>query len=735
MGILLSDFPCLYYASTHFDRKTQCYLFSMLAAMTDNTPEQTVEKSDLFTHTTNLFNRQKFSLAEVEENSVCFEKPYKNCRGFFRRKVYNNSSMQKESCVICPYSPNYANHHIDDERDMLRCLIHNPASAGVICADRKDFASMLPISCSNDVSILPVIPFHAYIYDFIMEHDIENPSMLVDFIQKKQEKQEAKELKDENALLSFVKVQLGIIERRPETNPENLFLVVNRIRQFEYVPPQFVGPASGEKKERNKKLTESILSQMASLDALLQVSSEMKFEKPEAVIPLSVPEEPEREESWFDLYFDSDENEPAPAVPNDTTDMASSDFSEDAVHIADDKTVDEKTENEGIAESGVDINNLTAATESDDDNEEIAVSSSVSEAFAEEVAERAADTEAKSTDISEESEVIDEPEMNADASEPKPELCQDELGLCYPSVWEIKDDDFCRAIRNCSGSDIKALINFVQSTSHPGDVSVEYVRYQNTEGLLFYVEESFYFVVVAPDTVKLLKPIFSGARKLTFFSVCPVPVRAALFQIGVACAKIESVSVHYSVSKGFSYALPYEKLFEVSEKPDILRYGMPRYRELFQASALSSDAEKDRYRQLCHFENALANSCDTSFILLGSNSVLATCALDYRFTFSGCDNFCREGVLYLLTLDESCRVEREQERKLWEDVAGRLAASSNPSMRYSFLLSLGTGIGYFSCFDWDIFYDALVASTRSAYKKMFQKEVSLVVTKERYQTF
>ena len=55
-------------------------------------------------------------------------------------------------------------------------------------------------------------------------------------------------------------------------------------------------------------------------------------------------------------------------------------------------------------------------------------------------------------------------------------------------------------------------------------------------------------------------------------------------------------------------------------------------------------------------------------------------------------------------------------------------------MNYAFLLGIGNGISYFTCFEEEAFFDSLMASARSAYKKAYKKEVHLQVVSERYCT-
>lgn len=213
MGEKFKDFPCLYYLDGRVDRKNKVQFYSMLASMFGQTPEQAAQASELFAHASGkLFDGTGFPVEEiVRDAGNSFMKPYKDCRGFYKRKTFSEAALKENCCIICPYSHSYANDGLEHERQILHVLAEHRDWFDLAGCSTGDFRSRLALSCTNDISEYPVIPFHAYVFEYLMKNGELEEKEVTLFVRTALG--ECGQFVPESVLSSFVSLQLGLIAR------------------------------------------------------------------------------------------------------------------------------------------------------------------------------------------------------------------------------------------------------------------------------------------------------------------------------------------------------------------------------------------------------------------------------------------------------------------------------------------------------------------------------------------
>lgn len=854
MGEKFKDFPCFYYLENRVNKKYRIQFYSMLASMFGQTPEQAAQNSELFAHASGkLFGGTGYSIEEIQANAGnYFEKPYKDCRGFYRRKAFDESGLKDNCCVTCPYSNSYLNNCLDAERQILRILSERRDLFGLTDCSTGDFKSRIAISCSNDLSEYPIVPFNAYLFEYLVRNDgliIEdiasfvNDAMLNNGL-----------FVSEDKLLSFVNTQIGIISRIDLPGGDctsALLYALNCLREAHYVPPQFVHPASQTKpSKKNSKKEQLAASAQEGLARLISDIEGVRFvDKKRNEEDFSVISHPIAEEETCHVANDTENSSvpslfsiPTVAPTFDDTDAlqaecltvesVASDLEYEKTACANDNTCDDEstpsifsihTNNNAFSFDASELlicddaeitdsesDSLTEQFSCEDEYGEVAddglcegvsvvtitplPDNSIEEGAGPVLDEldeclnnESVDSCTENKDDAGNSDIPDliysnpccichgvtledypysedwlrgilrhcEACENAVAKDNEKPFCssalthpiistgcafsnnEPEAACIYGDVPMTLSEEFASIISDCSdyACSLSNLVSFVEACDTASSVSVECVNIYGIDGLLFYVTGAYYFIGGGTSACAAMKKLFSNADKLKLYSLNPLLVHVKLLRFGLRHVKIESLSVRYSVFVGTDLLLPPSVMFVTGDGSDMYRTIMPQYEKLFERTALTGEETK-RYEKLMRLEWALAASVDTSFIALGSNrSVYGSNALNYWFSLLDVGKICREGTLYVVTLDEDSKIPLNEEKLFWEDVAGRLASSSLSCMNYSFILGLGKGISYFTCFEEEAFFDSLMASARSAYKKAYKREVHLQVTREKYVTY
>ncbi len=860
MGEKFKDFPCLYYLDSRVNRKSRIQFYSMLASMFGQTPEQAAQNSELFAHASGkLFGGTGYTLEEIRTNAGnYFEKPYKDCRGFYRRKAYSEANLKDNCCMICLYCNEYRNACLEQERQILRILIEHRDMLGFLDCSAADFKSKLAISCSNDLSEYPIISFNAYLFEYLVRNGELAEDDVVAFV--KSIMIENGLFVPEEALSSFISTQIGIISRVNLPGGDHtsaLIYAIDSIRASRYVPPQLVHSVS-ESKNKDKK--SEISDAPSSLARLFEDCEGIQYiSKMPKVAPVENPSCSSDECGPHDLSqssasssanlrpslmalfggaSDRQEDDISPVNDVQETDAVEEacDLSQDECRSYDNKVPDEVsiplTEDigEGTADESVygesmeqtdsfnteyeESTNAAELSDGDevedlsvnDDLETVGVSPDVSvvtitplpdNVYDDMTAEQIESITYESDDLSgDELSLLKTDTMSMCDSETSvagpccicggvaPEkypytedwvrglyrhciACENavakgnekpffssalnhpviamgcafsnnepEYDCIYSDVPVPISDEFASIVNDCSdyACELSNLVSFIEACDNASYASVECVKMYGIDGLLFYVTGSYYFIGGGTTACAALKKLLSNADRLRLFSINPLLVHVKMLRFGLRRVKVESLAVKYSVFVGTDLLLPPSVMFVAGDGTDVYRIIMPQYERLFERTLLTADEGK-QYEKLKRLEWALAASVDTSFIALGENrSVYGSNALNYRFALLDVGQICREGTLYVVTLDDGSKIPPEEERLFWEDVAGRLASSSLSCMNYSFILGLGKGISYFACFEEEAFFDSLMASARSAYKKAYKREVHLQVTREKYVT-
>lgn len=865
MGEKFKDFPCFYYLENRVNRKSRIQFYSMLSAMFGQTQEQAAQNSELFAHASGkLFGGTGYTVDEINAHGgKCFEKPYQDCRGFYRRKAYSDAELKDKCCIICPYAHSYQNFGLEQERQILRVLMEEPGLLILTNCSTGDFHSRLTISCSNDLSEYPAIPFNAYLFEYIIHNESFVPEELISFVNKTLTENEL--CISEEAISSFVSAQLGIISRTPLScgdNMSSLIYSLNSLRESKYIPPLLVHATSEGAGKKKSTLSPGIQNDLIRLYD--EVSNIQFVTDPESTndfsslayqpynteaggINVSLPE--------IELSSVSSPDIEAGTATKESEQLL--DFSSLACgftgnnhkvleSISEATAIDEEAESieddlKVVVESDVQSDStLEPMNISGPENESVLIEHEEEpcftvfpeEIFSEAAGEGTAMDESEGESAGEfacivESCVVDkmceeirEPSdagvpvvtittvsasssaLSESAEESNVYVQSDDFNpccichgvspdnYCYSAEWVrnlyrhcmscenaiskeqekpfhstalshppvatgcafshnkcdsdciynnvpvILTEDFISIIEDCSDytCDLSKIVSFIDACDNASSMSIECVQIYGVEGLLFYVSGSYYFIGGGTTACAALKQLLSNAKKLTLYSTNPLLVHTKLLSFGLRHIKIESIAVKYSVFAGTDLLLPPSIMFVTEEGIDMYRSIMPQYEKLYERIELSDDETK-RYEKLKRLEWALASSVDTSYIALGHNrSVYGSNALNYRFALLDVERICREGVLYVVTLDEESAIPAAEAKVFWEDVAGRLASSSLSCMNYAFILGLGNGISYFTCFEEEAFFDSLMASARSAYKKAYKKEVHLQVVQEKYVT-
>lgn len=800
------DFPCLYFLDKRVDKKNNVLFYSMLASMFGQTSEQAAQTSKLLAHASGkLFNGVGFSVEEIMHDAGnSFTKPYKDCRGFYRRKVFAEAGLKDNCCLICPYSHSYTNNVLDFERQVLHLIIEHYDWIGTVGCSTGDFKSYLALSCTNDISEYPIIPFNALLFEYIMQNKDIEVDGIVSFVRDAMVKRN--HIISETVLRSFVTLQLGIIERTSLLSGDDissLFYAVGSLRENYYTPPQLVHLVSSGTADAGKR-NKAVSSKVNNLVQLFQNYDNLEFiEKDTTALG--------KKDAVEELLQSMGETEDISNVPKDS--------GEEQKKVADDvamDNLDQLLEFLSSTEDVAPINESDSCTDSTDvsDNydeegeatvspentiekdlydgaeEETSYASSVGRSHTsiqEYITPLEKEVSADSLETDEE-EIIDGIEEENSVIEPcflchRPfeektrfdsvslqalyrhcKDCEDAYknatdkpvfsspigqlpvssGCAFSSEKELSciysiapvqlSEEFFNNIIDCSefAGNLKNLVLFIEASTDAEHLSVECVQYHGIEGLLFYICGTYYFITGGYTTNATLKKLFSDAVKHTFYSMNPILVHVKLSHFGIRRAKIESLAVLYSVFIGTSLLFPPALFFNVDYSIDMYRSIMPQYEAFFSRVGLTT-AEHERYVRLKKLEWGLASSVDISFISFGKNrSVHGSNALNYRFSLFESERLCREGMLLIVSLAEDSALPPEEAKIYWEDVVGRLASSSLSCLNYTFLLSLGEGVSYFTYFEEDSFYDSLMASARSAYKKTYKKEVHLNVIKEQF---
>lgn len=798
MEIRFKDFPCLYYLDKRVDTKDNIHFYAMLASMFGQTPEQSAQSSELFAHASRkLFNGVGYSVDDIlHAAGNAFTKPYKDCRGFYRRKAYADAGLKEHCCLICPYSHSYTNGAIEYERQALRLISKHHDWIEIVGCSTGDFRSYLALSCTNDISEYPIIPFNALLFEYLMQNKVVEVENVVAFVR---DAMVAKNhILPDAVLRSFVTLQLDIIGRTSLLSGgdiSSLFFVVASLREHVYTPPQLVHLASDEcadSKKRNKTVSNKVnnivqlfqdyeniefvnkdSSAIRKKDAVEELLQSMEdssapardYEKPDAetkdagidgldrlleILSISDNDIPENQS---DAYSDSDRTDNymengavRGTVENDIEEtiadeiMEEDSFADSVVksHTRIQEYVTPLTENSSSeAEEIVDVESA--------EDEITDTCFLCHKAFTDDVKfdNGTLQTLYRHCKLCEKAykENMDKPVFSSPIAHlPVTSGCafSSEAGTaCIYSNTPVQlSEDFYNNILDCSEftGNLQNLILFIEASTEAEHISVECVQYYGIEGLLFYINGSYYFITGGYTTNAALKKLFSDAIRHAFYSMNPILVHVKLSHFGIHHAKIESLAVLYSVFVGTNFLLPPALFFNVDYSLDMYRSIMPQYEFFFSKVELTAP-EQEQYTRLKKLEWGLASSVDISFISFGKNkSVHGSNALNYRFSLFESERICREGTLLIVTLAENSSLPPEEEKKYWEDVVGRLASSSLSCLNYTFLLSLGEGVSYFTYFEEDAFYDSLMASARSAYKKAYKKEVHLNVVKEQFVT-
>lgn len=905
MSEKFKDFPCFYYLNNRVDEKSLVQFYSMLASMFKQTPERAAQNSELFAHASGkLFGGVGFSVEKILSFAgTCFEKPYADCKGFYRRKAISTAKLKENCCFICPFSSSYANYALEHERKFLRVILTDRSLLTQTKCTVERFKSMLPLSCSNDMADYPAIPFNAYLFRYIVANENFDEGALVAFINDILVSNNQDVPRD--VLTLFVSTQLSIINH---VTLEGATLMSALVYSYEnmciskYHAPQIVravtegavGGVTGttprnslsrlfadydnmvaaskiSDEERKKDTSNNFESDAASA---LPPSLKSLFAKEpvvekvinnETVVPAeeskSLTDEDclttdgESKLTEENILVSCDVQVDVPVMEEDVsvTEAALSDNHIENIDISIDETevivenaeelvlepagenedfsfVDEvelieevnearKSEPEQAFVSEQVIDDVAEELSEVCDSENLEAQIVESEEF--EISEHVSDAPATVTltvlpdNVSEDNgcdSAFDDEEWLDDEPYPEPEpyvteneddsnvsintspccICHGiapaeyqfssewsrELYVhslaCESSLQEEKQKPFCSAalthpqvstncafshdtcddgciysgypieipdeyismIKDCSdyAGELINLVSFVEACENASYASVECVQMYGINGLLFLVSGSYYFIGGGTTAISAMKKVLSDSEKLKLFSINPILVHVAMLRFGMRRVKIESLAVLYSVFVGTDLLFPPSVIFSVDSTVEMYFSIMSQYEWLYNRIKLN-DEEHKRYTKLQRLEWALASSVDTSFIAFGVNrSVFGSNALNYRFALFDVERICREGTLYIVTLDDSSKIPLAETKEFWEDVAGRLASSSLSCMNYAFLLGLGNGISYFTCFEEEAFFDSLMASARSAYKKAYKKEVHLQVVQERYIT-
>ena len=274
------DFPCLYFLDKRVDKRNNVQFYAMLASMFGQTPKQAAQTSELFAHASGkLFNGVGFSEDEIMHDAgTAFTKPYKDCRGFYRRKVYADAGLKDNCCLICPYSHSYANNGLDYERQVLRLIIEHHDWIETVGCSTGDFRSYLALSCTNDISEYPIIPFNALLFEYLMQNMVVEIETVVTFMRDALVRKN--HIIPETVLRPFIVLQLDIINRTTllsGNDISSLFFALGSLRESSYAPPQLVHLASSNNRTGTRKRNESISNKVNNLVQLFQDFENIEF--------------------------------------------------------------------------------------------------------------------------------------------------------------------------------------------------------------------------------------------------------------------------------------------------------------------------------------------------------------------------------------------------------------------------------------------------------------------------
>ena len=98
-----------------------------------------------------------------------------------------------------------------------------------------------------------------------------------------------------------------------------------------------------------------------------------------------------------------------------------------------------------------------------------------------------------------------------------------------------------------------------------------------------------------------------------------------------------------------------------------------------------------------------------------SSNVIGGNFLRYEFGLKDVGKIAEKGTLFIISMRSP--LGKKNAKRFWEDVVGRVAASSHKFINYAYLLFLTEEkIVYYCCYESSHFYDVVVDIIRAAYR-------------------
>ena len=308
-------------------------------------------------------------------------------------------------------------------------------------------------------------------------------------------------------------------------------------------------------------------------------------------------------------------------------------------------------------------------------------------------------------------------------------------GLCaYRSDAFVISPQFAAYIIDTTHNPITSTVTLVEELCECEYVSIECAVMDGAKGFIIFAGGKFYFFNPACGLEKVFTPLLSQNKRVRLLSINPIPVYALMRESGFVRTRIESVAVLHSIVHSLGNLAPVGIIFHSAMGrgicSDIGARIMPAYAVTY-SELIKSIERRDcaYYDESVRLEYALGANSDLSVVARNyGRNVIGGNALHYQLRFSDRDDITVPGTLYTIHAELEGSVPDMEQKHFYEIIVGNLGASSSSVVTTSRLLALtGYGITYYSYDSSEQFLDHVLATVRSVYRKIYDKNADVVV--------
>ncbi len=255
------DFPCLYYLSEYGGEKELNKQMALLMYM-HGLDFADMENKAKFLNIVSDGRVKTFLTADIAEKMV---KEYQNndpnkipaCEKIQRLRIFHSFNLKSNCCYVCPYSTNYVNDKIDQERALLRYIIeHFGTDTTWLTCTSALFTSVISVGRCNDIVRFPFVSFYGIVMEQLKSYFMLNMKE-VSYNQLKNDLFIAlqgilyKDYKvtniDDEQILKFIDAEVELLRRVPLVTKNDYVAIKRQLMKREPYIPLKVARAVPEK--------------------------------------------------------------------------------------------------------------------------------------------------------------------------------------------------------------------------------------------------------------------------------------------------------------------------------------------------------------------------------------------------------------------------------------------------------------------------------------------------------